>query len=82
MIRTLLLLIALIIIAAIAATYMGWINLRQTQQAQAPAYQLDVKQVGVGTTTTNVSVPTVEMKTRQVEIPTVTVSDGNTANAQ
>ena len=61
MLRTLLLLVAILIIAAIGATYMGWINLRQTQQAQAPKYELDVK---------------------QVEVPTLTVSDGNTANAQ
>ena len=82
MIRTLLLLVALVILAVIALTYTGFINLRQTQQAQAPKYEVDVKEVGIGTTTTNVQVPTVEMKTKQVELPTVTVSDGNQANAQ
>ena len=36
-----------------------------------------MKQVEVGTTTTNVQVPTVEMKSKQVEVPTVRVGDGN-----
>jgi hypothetical protein len=82
MARTLLLLIALVIIAAIVATSMGWVNLRQTQNAQAPKYEVDVKQVGIGTTTTNVTVPTVGTQTKQIEVPTITVSDGNQANSQ
>ena len=82
MVRFILILAALAIIAAIVLTYTGMINLRQTQQAQAPKYEMDVKQVGIGTTTTNVTVPTVEMKTKQVEVPTVTISDGNQAAGQ
>ena len=80
MIRTLLLLIALLILLAIAAIYMGWIDVRQTQQAQAPKYEADVK-VGIGTATTNVTVPTVGTETKQVEYPTVTV-DNSQANGQ
>ena len=82
MARLLLLIIALVIIALIVATSMGWVNLRQTQNAQAPKYEVDVKQVGIGTTTTNVTVPTVGTETRQVEVPTLTVSDGNQSNSQ
>ena len=82
MIRTILLLLALVILAVIALAYTGFINLRQTQQAQAPKYEVDVKEVGIGTTTQNVTVPTVGTETRQVEVPTITVSDGNQANAQ
>ena len=82
MARLLLLIIALIIIAAIVLTSTGMVNLRQTQNAQAPKYEVDVKKVGIGTTTQNVTVPTVTTETRQVEVPTLTVSDGNQANSQ
>jgi hypothetical protein len=82
MARLLLLIIALLIIAAIVLTSTGMINLRQTQNAQAPRYEVDVKKVGIGTTTQNVTVPTVTTETRQVEVPTITVSDGNQANSQ
>jgi hypothetical protein len=82
MARLLLLIIALLIIAAIVLTSTGMINLRQTQNAQAPRYEVDVKKVGIGTTTTNVTVPTVSTETRQVEVPTITVSDGNQVNSQ
>jgi cytochrome oxidase Cu insertion factor (SCO1/SenC/PrrC family) len=79
MMRPLLFLIALVILAAIVLVGTGVVSLRQTQQAQAPAYDLKVRKVELGTTTTNVSVPTVEMKSKQVETPTVRLSDGNSA---
>jgi hypothetical protein len=82
MARLLLLIIALVIIAAIIATSLGWVNLRQTQNAQAPRYEVDVKQVGIGTTTQNVTVPTVGTETKQIEVPTITVTDGNQANSR
>jgi hypothetical protein len=82
MLRTLLGLIALAIIVAIVLSATGIISLRQTQEAQAPAFDVNVKQVGVGTTTKNVQVPSVEIKTKQIEVPTLTVSDGNEANQQ
>jgi hypothetical protein len=82
MIRTLLLLIALLILLAIGAVYMGWISPRQTQQGQLPKFDVEVKDVGIGTTTANVTVPTVTTETKQVEIPTVTVGELNQANAQ
>ncbi len=82
MLRTLLALIALAIIAAIVLSATGMVSFRQTQQAQAPAFDVNVKQVGIGTTTKNVQVPTVGMETKQIEVPTITVGDGNQANTQ
>ena len=80
--RALLLLVALVILIVIALVYTNVISLHQTQDAQAPKFNLNVKEVQVGTTTTNVQVPAVEMKTKQVEVPNITLSDGNQANAQ
>jgi cytochrome oxidase Cu insertion factor (SCO1/SenC/PrrC family) len=77
MLRALLVLIALAILVGIALVATGMVSLQQTRQAQAPAYDVKVKQVELGTTTTNVSVPTVGMETKQVETPTVRVGDGN-----
>ena len=82
MIRALLVLIAIALAALIVLTYMGIINLTQTQPAQAPKYAVTVKPVEVGTTTTNVQVPTVGMKTKQVEVPTVRIGDGNQSGNQ
>lgn len=82
MIRALLLLIALAILVVIGLAYTGMINLKQTQEAQAPKYELEVKPVEVGTSTTNVTVPTVGTETKQVEYPTVSIGDGNQSNAQ
>ena len=80
--RALLLLLALAILVVIGLVYTGVISLRQTQVAQAPKFDVKVKDVQVGTTTTNVQVPAVEMKTKQVEVPRITVTDGNQAGAQ
>jgi hypothetical protein len=77
MLRALLLIIALLILIAIALTALGIIDLRQTQHAQAPEMELKVNDIDVGTTTANVALPTVEMKSRQVEVPAVTVDRGN-----
>ena len=81
--RALLLLLALAILVGIALVYSGVISLQQTQPAQGPKFNLKVKDVDVGTTTTNVQLPAVEMKTKQVEVPSITVSDADSqANAQ
>jgi len=77
--RALLLLVALVILVGIALVYTGVISLNQTRQAQAPAFDVKVKQVEVGTTTANVQVPTVGTKTKQVDVPTIRVGDGNAA---
>lgn len=82
MLRTLLALIALAIIAAIVLSATGLVSFRQTQEAQAPAFDVNLKEVGIGTTTKNVQVPTVGMETKQIEVPTVTVGGGNEANQQ
>ena len=80
--RAILTLLALAILIGILLVTTGVISLSQTQQAQAPKFDLKVKQVEVGTTTTNVQVPAVEMKTKQVEVPSISVSDGNQASTQ
>jgi uncharacterized alpha/beta hydrolase family protein len=67
MARALLLIIALLIIAAIVMVATGFVSLTQTQNAQAPAYKVDVKDVRVGTTT------------KQVEVPTVTLENSSAA---
>jgi cytochrome oxidase Cu insertion factor (SCO1/SenC/PrrC family) len=76
--RALLILVALAILVVIGLVYTGVISLNQTRQAQAPAFDVKVKKVEMGTTTTNVTMPTVTTTTKQVETPTVRVSDGNT----
>ncbi len=78
MLRAILLIIALVIIAAIGATSLGLVSFTQTQGAQAPKIDVKVNDVDVGTTTANVQLPSVEMKSRQVEVPAVTVDKGNT----
>jgi cytochrome oxidase Cu insertion factor (SCO1/SenC/PrrC family) len=75
--RALLLLLALVILVAIGLVYTGVISLNQTRDAQAPAFDLKVKKVDVGTTTANVQVPTVGTKTKQVDVPTIRVEDSN-----
>jgi hypothetical protein len=82
MLRALLLIIALLILAAIVAVWLGLVDLNQTQEAQAPKFEVKVNPVEVGTTTANVQAPTVEMKTRQVDVPTVSVGGSETANQQ
>ena len=78
MLRTLLLLIALLVVIGIALVATGYVNLRQDSNGTVSIETQDVK---VGTTTTNVQVPVVKMETRQVETPSVSVTNGQ-ANAQ
>jgi cytochrome oxidase Cu insertion factor (SCO1/SenC/PrrC family) len=81
--RALLLIVVLAILVGIALVLTGVISLQQTQVAQAPKFNLKVKDVSVGTTTTNVQMPAVEMKTKQVEVPKISVTDQDSqANAQ
>jgi cytochrome oxidase Cu insertion factor (SCO1/SenC/PrrC family) len=80
--RALLVLVALAIIVLIVLTYTGVISLRQTQEAQAPKFDLKVKQVEVGTTTANVQVPTVGTRTKQVDVPMIRVANGSETNQQ
>ena len=80
MLRAILLLIALAILVVIALAYTGVISLNQTQQGQAPRFQVDVKDIDVGPTTRNVQVPAVEMQTKQIEVPSVSVGGTEQGN--
>lgn len=71
--RTLFLVIVLIILIAIGLVMTGVVNLRQ----EGNSVSLETKDIEVGTTPTNVQVPAVRIENRQVELPSVTVSDGN-----
>jgi len=72
MLRALLLLVALVILLVIGAVWLGLLDLNQTQNAQAPKFEVKVNPVTVGTTTTNV----------QLEVPRVEVGGGEQANQQ
>ena len=73
MLRAVLMIIALLILLAIGAVWLGLVDVNQTRQAQAPQFEVKVPTVTVGTTTTNIQTPSVEMKTKQVDVPTVQV---------
>jgi cytochrome oxidase Cu insertion factor (SCO1/SenC/PrrC family) len=72
MLRAILMLVALLILLAIGAVWLGLVDLSQTKQAQAPQFEVKVNPVEVGTTTKNV----------QVEVPSVKVGDAEAANQQ
>jgi len=79
MLRTLLLLIALLIVLGIALVAFGVVNLRQHEDGVA----IETRDVEVGTTVTNVQLPVVRMEDRQVEVPRVGVeNEARPANAQ
>ena len=82
MLRAVLMIVALLILVAIGAVWLGLVDLNQTQNAQAPKFEVKVNPVTVGTTTANIQTPTVEMKTQQVDVPTVQVGGGEQANQQ
>ena len=75
--RTILLVIALLIVIAMALVWTGVINLNRNANGSV---SIETKNVEIGTTKANVQVPTVRTETRQVDVPSVTV--GNTANAR
>jgi len=78
MLRTLLLLVALLVVIAIALVYTGYVNLNRSADG---TLSIEPKTVEVGTTPANVQVPVVKMETRQVEVPSVAVTNGQ-GNAQ
>ena len=83
MVRLILIILALALIVVIGLAVTGNLSINQTRRAQAPAFEVNVSKVELGTTTKNVQVPTVGMETKQIEVPTVTVNGGNeTANQQ
>ena len=73
MLRTLLLLIALLVLIGIGLVATGYINLNRGSDGTV---SIQTKDVEVGTTTTNVQVPVVRTETRQVEVPNVAVTNG------
>jgi len=75
--RTILLVIALLIVIAMALVWTGVINLNRNANGSV---SIETKNVEIGTTKANVQVPVVRTESRQVDVPSVAV--GNTANAQ
>lgn len=75
--RTLLLLVALLLIIGIVLVATGVVNLSRDSNGQI---SVTTENVTVGTQTRNVTVPVVGTETRQIEVPAVTV--GNAANGQ
>ena len=61
MLRALLMIVALLIILAIGAVWLGLLDLNQTQNAQAPKFEVKVNPVTVGTTNVQIEVPRVEV---------------------
>lgn len=79
MLRTLLLLIALLIVIGIALVAFGVINLRQ----DSGGVSIETRDVEVGTTNATVQVPVVRLENRQVEVPGVRLEGENqSVNAQ
>ena len=61
MLRAVLLIVALLILLLIGAVSFGLIDLNQTQNAQAPKFEVKVNPVTVGTTNVQVEVPKVSV---------------------
>lgn len=88
--RTVLILLAIAALVLLVLFATGFLNVNQTQEArlpdvdvsaeggQAPAFDVDSKEVVVGTTESNVSVPDVDVSTKEttVDVPVVGVQDG------
>ena len=64
MMRTLLALVGVIALVAVALMYFGLINIDQTRpgMVQAPQFKADVARVSVGTENKTVAVPTVNVE--------------------
>ncbi|MEG3164687.1 hypothetical protein U1701_08785 [Sphingomonas sp. PB2P19] len=62
--RTLLSLVAIVILGVVVLMYFGIINIDQTQQGvvQAPKFQADVAKVTLGTENKTVAVPTISVE--------------------
>ena len=74
MMRTILLVIALLIVIVMALVWTGVINLNRNANGSV---SIQTKDVQVGTTPANVQVPVVRTETRQVEVPSVAVTNGS-----
>ncbi len=81
--RGLLVLIGLIAIAVVVLMSLGMLKVTQSKQGSLPSVAFDMKggqlpaikaetgTVGIGTTNTTVSMPTMEMKNTTVTLPTI-----------
>ena len=78
MLRTLLLLIALLLLIGIVLVATGYVNLNRHDDG---GVSIETRDIDVGTTTRNVQVPAVVMENRQVSVPSVSV-ENNQANGQ
>ena len=76
MMRTILLVIALLVVIVMALVWTGMINLNHNANGSV---SIQTKDVQVGTTPANVQVPVVRTETRQVEVPSVAVTNGSNA---
>ena len=80
MLRTLLILIALVVLIVIGLVATGYLNLQREPDG---GMTLRTRDVEVGTGTANVQVPVVRMEDRQVSVPQVGLGDEDPqANAQ
>jgi hypothetical protein len=77
MLRTILLIVALLLVLAIGAVAVGWVDITPTPQTQSPGLNVKINDIDIGTSPTNVQMPTVGTATRQVELPSVTIDKGN-----
>jgi len=87
--RTVLILLAIAALVLLVLFATGILDMNQTKEAklpdvdvsasggQAPAFDVDAKEVVVGTTETNVSVPDVDVDTKEttVDVPVVGTKD-------
>ncbi len=78
MLRTLLLIVALVVIIGIVLVATGVVHLNRDGNG---AVTVTTNPVTVGTETRNVTVPVVRTETRQIEVPAVTVGNA-AANTQ
>jgi hypothetical protein len=82
--RAVLMLLVVVILVALVLVATNVLDIRQKSPGEAPgvtagkapAYEVQVNPPRVGTTTTNVQVPVVEMKTKQVAVPTIGTGGG------
>lgn len=85
--RKLLAVLAIVVVVVIALFASGFWSVKQTREGelptvdikaeggQLPAFDPESKEVVVGTTETNVAVPTVETKNATIDVPVVGVKD-------
>ena len=78
MLRTLLLIVALVVIIGIVLVATGVVHLNRDANGNVT---VTTNPVTIGTETRNVTVPVVRTETRQIETPSITVGN-SAANAQ